>query len=454
MMNKNREDRFVIILGCLLLFSIQFIASMVIVAIPAISAEFNMNVKYGNLINLVFLISSISLMLPFGKYISKYGIGKYLKLSLVLMCTGLFLSIISWNSNVFFISRIIQGIATAIINGATYMVVTLQLPEEKLGSALGLIGSCGYIGLCLSHTVSGIIIQYISWRGVFVTLIPLYILALIILIKLNKEWISSTDEKTDNLGSIIYFFMIAFFLTGASNITTDWGILILVLSILTLIAFIRREKNQENPVYNLKLLKNSEYVIGNFSAFAMYFITFIATYVLNLYLQYGLHFDTQTTGFILFSTPVAVVFISLIAGRLSDRYEERILSSIALTLIMINVVILCFMNYVPVYMLVVACILQGLGHGMFSSPNNRFVLTIVDEEELSEASTILSTSKDIGKTLSLSVFTVLSVMIIGNSENISTKIPELLLSSNTILLISLILGIIAIGTLLVSYIKK
>ena len=134
---------------------------MVIVAIPAISAEFDMNVKFGNLINLVFLISSISLMLPFGKYISKYGIGKYLKFSLVLMCIGLLLSIISWNSNVFFISRIIQGIATAIINGATYMVVTLQLPEEKLGSALGLIGSCGYIGLCLSHTVSGIIIQYI-----------------------------------------------------------------------------------------------------------------------------------------------------------------------------------------------------------------------------------------------------------------------------------------------------
>lgn len=354
----------------------------------------------------------------------------------------------------FFISRIIQGIATAIINGATYMVVTLQLPEEKLGSALGLIGSCGYIGLCLSHTVSGIIIQYISWRAIFFTLIPLYLLALIILIKLNKEWISSSNEKTDNLGSITYFFMIAFFLTGASNITTDWGILILVLSILTLILFIRIEKNQKYPVYNLKLLKNSKYVIGNFSAFAMYFITFIATYVLNLYLQYGLHFDTQTTGFILLSTPIAVVFISMIAGKMSDRYDERILSSIALTLILISVAIIYFMNHVPVYMLIIACILQGLGHGMFSSPNNRFVLTIVDKEELSDASTILSTSKDIGKTLSLSLFTVLSVMIMSNTKDIASNIPELILSSNVILLISLLLGIISIGTLLISYIKN
>lgn len=186
----------------------------------------------------------------------------------------------------------------------------------------------------------------------------------------------------------------------------------------------------------------------------MYFITFIATYVLNLYLQYGLHFDTQTTGFILLSTPIAVVFISLIAGRMADRYDERLLSSIALTLILINVAIIYFMNYVPVYMLIIACILQGLGHGMFSSPNNRFVLTIVNKEELSDASTILSTSKDIGKTLSLSVFTVLSVTIIGNTNNIASNIPELILSSNIILLISLVLGIISIGTLLISYIKK
>ena len=91
-MNKETEDKFVIILGCLLLFTVQFIANMVFVALPTIAGDLNLNIEMEHAINLVFLISSISLMLPLGKYVSKYGIARYLKLSLVLMCVGLLFS--------------------------------------------------------------------------------------------------------------------------------------------------------------------------------------------------------------------------------------------------------------------------------------------------------------------------------------------------------------------------
>ena len=453
-MNKDREDRLVMVLGCLLMFTIQFIGTMVIVALPSISDAFDMNVKMEHLINLVFLIASISLMLPIGKYMAKYGIGKYLKIGIVLMSAGLFMSAISWDPNMLLISRVIQGVATAIINGSVYVIVALQLPEEKLGAVLGIIGSCGYVGLCLSHTISGLIVQYLSWRFVFLILIPIYIIALLLLIKINKEWTSSDDEETDNAGSVIYFFFIALLLIGITNITTNWGLAAIIISAILLMIFIKIEKNKEYPVYNLSLFKNVKYVIGNYSAFIMYFMTFIAMYILNSYLQYGLHLDTQTTGFILFTTPIAVVVISLFAGRLSDRYDERLLSSIALTLILINVIIVYFMNYVPLYLLIIACFLQGIGHGLFSSPNNRFVLTLVEKEELPDASTILSTSKDIGKTLSLSCFTAVSVWLLGTTTHIERNIPELIKSSHIILSISIILGATAIAVLLISYMKS
>ena len=453
-MDKDREDKLVIILGCLLMFSIQFIGTMVIVAIPSISNTFNMNVKMEHLINLVFLISSISLMLPLGKYMSKYGIGKYLKLSLVLMSTGLLLSAISWDQNILLISRAIQGIATAIINGLVYVIVTMQLPENKLGSVLGIIGSFGYIGLCLSQSISGIIVHHLSWRFVFIVLIPVYIAALVLLIKIDKEWVSSANKKTDNIGSVTYFFFISLFLTGMTNITNKWGQLALILSAILLIIFIKVEKDKKYPVYNLNLFKNNQYVVGNYSAFVMYFMTFIAMYILNFYLQYGMHLDSQTVGFILFSTPVAVVIVSVFAGKLSDKYDERIISSVALIIILINVVILYFMDYVPLFMLITACILQGIGHGLFSSPNNRFVLTMVDDEELPDASTVLSTSKDIGKTLSLTLFTAVSVWFLGNTTHIEKNIPELLVSAHIVLLIAIILGAIAVGLLLLSYTKS
>ena len=70
-MNKEIEDKWVMILGCLLLFCIQFIANMVTVALPTIALDLNLNIEMLNAINLVFLITSVSLMLPIGKYVSR-----------------------------------------------------------------------------------------------------------------------------------------------------------------------------------------------------------------------------------------------------------------------------------------------------------------------------------------------------------------------------------------------
>ena len=161
-MHKEAEDKWVMILGCLLLFSVQFIGNMVIVALPTISLDFHLSVEMENAINLAFLITSVALMLPLGKYISKYGIGRYLKISLVLMISGLLLSAFSKDINMLLFSRILQGIATAIINGSMYVIVAVQLPSDKLGYVLGIMGSCGYVGLCLSNTISGMVVYYLN----------------------------------------------------------------------------------------------------------------------------------------------------------------------------------------------------------------------------------------------------------------------------------------------------
>ena len=63
------------ILGCLLLFCIQFIANMVMVVLPTIALDLNLSAEMLNAITLAFLITFVSLMLPFGKFASKKGIG-------------------------------------------------------------------------------------------------------------------------------------------------------------------------------------------------------------------------------------------------------------------------------------------------------------------------------------------------------------------------------------------
>ena len=448
-MKKEVENKWVIILGCLLLFCVQFIANMVTVALPTIALDLDLNVEMLNAINLVFLITSVSLMLPLGKYVSKYGIGKYLKCSIVLMTVGLLISAFSTDINTLLVSRVFQGVATAIINGAMYVIVTIQLPSDKLGYALGIMGSCGYVGLCLSNTVSGMVVYYLSWRAVFLILIPVYLITLFILIKLNKEWYTDDIKEIDNIGSLLYALFMGLFLYGIVKLDNN-NIFVLMLSIVILIIFLRFEKNNDHPVYDLGLLKNFQYVLGNYSAFVMYFMTFIASYILNFYLQDALGYDARFTGLFLLASPLAVVFVSSFAGKLSDKRDERIISSIALTFILINVILLFFMDCVPLYVLLVACVLQGIGHGLFSSPNNRFVLTIVDQKDLSDASTMLSTCKDVGKSISLSLFSIICGFVLGNSGVIDNNIPSFLISSKIMLAIVIFLGFSSIILLILS----
>lgn len=451
-MNKIVEDKWVTIIGCLLLFSVQFIANMVIVALPSMSSNLHLDFEMENAINLVFLITSVSLMVPLGTYVSKYGIGRYLKISLLLMIFALLLSAFAADINMLMFSRFLQGIATAVINSSMYVIVTLQLPSDKLGSALGIMGSCGYVGLCLSNTVSGFIVYYFGWRTIFIVLIPVYVATLLILVKLDKEWYIDGIEISDHVGSILYVMFMILFLYGITRLDNN-NLEVIIASLVIFGIFIYFERHISNPRYDLRIFRNPKYLLGNYSAFVMYAMAFIASYILNFYLQYVLGYDSRWTGLFLLSTPVAVVFVSSFAGKLSDRIDERIISSIALVFILIDVLLLFFMDVVPLYMLLVACILQGIGHGLFSSPNNRFVLTQVSEKDLSNASAVLSTSKDVGKSINLAMFTVISGLFMESANTYEGNVSAFLLPSKITLAISLLLGISALILLVLNRLK-
>jgi MFS family permease len=158
-------------------------------------------------------------------------------------------------------------------------------------------------------------------------------------------------------------------------------------------------------------------------------------------------------GLFLLATPLAVVFVSTLAGKLSDKIDERTISSVAVMFILIDVFLLFFMDEVPVYMLLIACILQGIGHGLFSSPNNRFVLTQVSEKDLSNASAVLSTSKDVGKSISLAMFTVISGFFMGSANTYKGNASAFLVPSKITLAISLLLGISALILLVLNRLK-
>jgi MFS family permease len=144
-----------------------------------------------------------------------------------------------------------------------------------------------------------------------------------------------------------------------------------------------------------------------------------------------------------------MVFVALYAGKLSDKYDSRIISSIAMVLISGSLIIFALLEYIPFYMIILGVVLQGIGHGLFSSPNNRFVLTSVEVEDLPDASSFLSTVKEMGKLFSTTIFNVICVLFMGRVE-ISKNVSGLIISSRFMMVVCLIMSLSCIILLCVS----
>lgn len=96
--------------------------------------------------------------------------------------------------------------------------------------------------------------------------------------------------------------------------------------------------------------------------------------------------------------------------------------------------------------------LQGTGNGMFSAPNNKYVLTLVDENDLADASSVLSTSKEFGKILSAGIFTLILSIFIGNQDFGPEHVDHLLIQSTNLMMFICILVTLS-ATILLFYSK-
>ena len=438
----SSKDLLVLVIAALIQFITSFIGSMIQVAIPLMSSDLNLTIELANWISISYMIALIAFSIPLSRVITKYGVKRFTIIGVIVLSIGLIMSAIA--SDVYFLlfSRVIQGISVAVLLISIYMFVVNQISEDNVGSALGIVGSMGYIGMTSAPTISGFVVYYLSWRPLFVVMAVALVIELILLFKIDGEW--KNDSKPINVrGSFFYILIMILFVLGLTNITRPFGVPLLILSFISFFIFVKVEIHNSNTIFDLNLFRDFRYVVGNYAAFIAYFITFISTYILNFHLQYVLGFDSRIAGIILLSTPLIMVLVSPYSGKLSDKYDDRVLAGIAMSILLVVMFSLCFIELLPLYLLVAVMIVQGIGHGLFSPPNNKYVLTLVDKDDLGDASSMLTSSKEIGKTISLSTYNVICLVIIGNQAIGSDTIPGLISSSHLIMAISAVLTLSA-----------
>ena len=133
----------------------------------------------------------------------------------------------------------------------------------------------------------------------------------------------------DIKGNILYILSIIALMYGFSTVTSSvYGPYILAAGAILIIFFVRTELTAKDPVIDVRLFRNNlSYTFSNLAALLNYGATFAISYLISIYLQIIMGYDSQTAGMILISSPVVMAVLSPVMGRLSDKYSPYIMSS-------------------------------------------------------------------------------------------------------------------------------
>jgi EmrB/QacA subfamily drug resistance transporter len=208
------------------------------------------------------------------------------------------------NSEMLVVSRFLQGAGEALAAPASLGLIALLFPDprERM-KALGLWGGVAGLGGTSGTVISGVLVNYVSWRWIFFVNLPVALFALLMVPRLVSEsrMQRGDSRRPDFAGAITGTAGLIAVVDGLLQAAThSWGdppVLVPLLgglALLCLMVFI--EARSDSPLIPLSFFRNRTRVVTNFvtlffsSAFFSYF------FLLTLFEQQILHYSPIKGG--------------------------------------------------------------------------------------------------------------------------------------------------------------
>lgn len=448
--SKNKDslsrNKYILLITSLSYFLSGFSVSVISVALPSVGMDFAVSAVAQNWIAMIFFIAIAIFSLPFGKLSAKFGLKKTFYLGLILLIFGSIGSFLSNSASMLIAFRALQGLSIAILNVSTLAIVTQAMPINERGKGIGIITSVAYIGLIAANIIGGFLTTNFGWRSVFLFVIPFLILTIFITyFKVPNEWILLKNDKFDYIGALIFTVAISCLTYGFTILHTLNGLILIITASILFLIFGKWQFKVKYPIFPVKILKNRKFTFSSIAALLCSFATFVIVYIVDYHLQYIKGIDPQSTGLILMLAPLSMAISTFLAGRLSDRINPQLLASSGLGIAFFSLLILSFLDQTTSLMvIIIAIVLEGIGYGMFISPNTNIVISSLPSKLSSIASATVSTTRVIGETLSLGMLTMTFALIMGSLQIIPKYFHLLTISSKMVCIlagIGCILGI-------------
>ena len=406
----RRAERWILAAMCAALVAVVASVSGLNVATEALAAD--LHASQSQLLWVIngYTLALAALLLPIGAIGDRWGRKKVLLSGLVLFLGANIASPMATSMNMLLVTRIIGGVAAAMIMPVTLSVITSTFRaedrERAIGVWAGFAGAGGIIGLF----ASALVIDHFTWPWVFALPIGLAVVAMAMTAKAVPHSRENHQGRFDTVGAILSILAIGGLVMGIQEgPERGWmsplTLASLVIGVVATVAFVVYELNRRHPLLAVRVFRNRLVSAGSLSLIVLFMVMMGIFLTLVQFLQSVAGFSAVMAATGLLPMAAVMMPLSTVAPMIANKVGFRAMFVGGSLLTAAGLAVLGIMasatgGYLSILpgLLVVA-----VGVGLMMTPATTAITSGLPIEEQGVASALNDTVREFGGALGIAL---------------------------------------------------
>ena len=434
------------------IFMASLDGSVVIIALPAIFRGINLDpLSAGNISYLLWMIMGYRLVqavlvVNLGKLGDMFGRVKMYNAGFVVFTiASILLSfdpyqgahgalwLIGW--------RFLQAVGGSMLMANSAAILTDAFPAERRGFALGTNQIAALAGMFIGLVAGGLLAAW-DWRAVFWINVPVGVFGTVWAYMMLRDNGVRNRSKIDWWGNITFALGLGSVLVGTTygiqpyhGNSMGWQSPVVLGELIggaaLLVVFVLIETHIAEPMFRISLFKIRAFTAGNVAGLLVSIARGGIQFMLIIWLQgiwlplHGYSYDQTPLWAGIFILPMTAGFLVAgpTSGILSDKFGSRGIASAGMAVFASSFIGLMLLPVVfPYWAFALLIALNGIGSGMFASPNSSSIMGSVPASDRGVASGMRATFQNSGTAISIGV--VFTLLIAGLSSSLPSSLSN------------------------------
>ena len=383
------------------------------VALPYMAGSFSISRQESMWILTSYLIAS-GIVIPMVDWFSKVmGRKNFFMLSILVFTIASFLCGIATSNSMMILCRILQGAGGGGILPIAQACLLEGFEPKMRGKVMAMFGLVVVIAPIIGPVIGGWLTINWSWPFIYFINVPIGIISLILSHKLIEDppyARKKTGVKTDFVGfAFLTMWLVTLQVVLDKGNDEDWFgspfiTRLAIICVISLIAFIISQLKNKEPLVDLRVLKDKNYLIGTFVQVIMQGVMLASMAILPQFLQSLMGYDAFLSGMTMMTRGIGACIALAICGYLAEKVDNRWLVAFGLGLMGLAGWMLGGLNLqISAINVELPNLIFGLGMGFAMVPIIALSVITIPNEQMTNASGLQNLLKIIGGAIGTSI---------------------------------------------------